>query len=390
MIKSNRNFRMFVPTTIIFGPGELNRLHEQTLPGRKALIVISNGKSTKANGYLARVENELNLAGTGYSIFDKVEANPLKSTVMAGGADARTQQCDFIIALGGGSVMDASKAIAVMATNEGDYWEYVDHRRDVVSKPLPIVAITTTAGTGSEVDPFAVISNPELNRKVGFGTPDLFPVISIVDPELMLSVPPKFTAYQGFDAMFHSVECYISRKANLMSDMFALTAIENAAAALPVAVNNGSDIDGRTRMALANTLSGVVMTLSSCTSEHSLEHAMSAYHQNLPHGAGLIMISRAYFTHFINKHVCDDRFIRMAQVMGIPDANDPMDFIKALTRIQEECGVADLKMSDYGITPDEFKKLAHNAYDTMGRLFDSDRTPLSIDDCINIYKDSYR
>lgn len=390
MIKSNRNFRMFVPTAIIFGPGELNRLHEQTLPGKKALIVISNGKSTKANGYLARVENELNLAGICYSIFDKVEANPLKSTVMAGGADARAQHCDFIIALGGGSVMDASKAIAVMATNEGDYWEYVEHSRYVVNKPLPIVAITTTAGTGSEVDPFTVISNPEFNQKVGFGTPDLFPVISIVDPELMLSVPPKFTAYQGFDAMFHSVECYISRKANLMSDMYALTAIENAAAALPVAVNNGSDIDGRTRMALANTLSGVVMTLSSCTSEHSLEHAMSAYHQNLPHGAGLIMISRAYFTHFINMHVCDDRFIRMAQAMGIKDANDPMDFIKALTRIQEECGVADLRMSDYGITPDEFKKLAHNAYDTMGRLFDSDRTPLSIDDCINIYKDSYR
>lgn len=390
MIKTNRNFRMFVPTTIVFGPGELNRLHELTLPGRKALIVISNGKSTKANGYLARVESELNLAGVEYSIFDKVEANPLKSTVMAGGADARGQQCDFILALGGGSVMDASKAIAVMATNEGDYWEYVQGNRKVLNKPLPIVAVTTTAGTGSEVDPFAVISNPELNQKVGFGTPDLFPMIAVVDPELMLSVPPKFTAYQGFDALFHSVECYISRKANLMSDMYALTAIENAAAALPVAVNNGSDIDGRTRMALANTLSGVVMTLSSCTSEHSLEHAMSAFHQELPHGAGLIMISRAYFTHFINKHVCDDRFIRMAQAMGIKDANDPMDFIKALVRLQEACGVADLKMSDYGITPDEFKRLACNAYDTMGRLFEADRCQLSIDDCVNIYKDSYK
>ncbi len=390
MIKSNRNFNMFVPTNIIFGPGELNRLHEQPMPGKKALIVISNGKSTKANGYLARVENELNLAGAEYAIFDKVEANPLKSTVMDGGTDARKHNCDFIIALGGGSVMDASKAIAVMATNEGDYWDYVQKTRSVDNKPLPIIAITTTAGTGSEVDPFAVISNPELNMKVGFGTPDLFPVISIVDPELMLSVPPKFTAYQGFDALFHSVECYISRKANLMSDMYALTAIENVAASLSTAVNNGTDVDARTRMALANTLSGVVMTLSGCTSEHSLEHAMSAFHQNLPHGAGLIMISKAYYTHFVNKHVCDDRFIRMAQAMGINDASDPMDFIKALTLLQEECNVADLKMSDYGITPDEFKTLSCNAFDTMGRLFENDRSQLSIDDCINIFKESYK
>lgn len=380
---------MFVPTTIIFGLGELNRLHEQALPGNKALIVISNGKSTKANGYLTRVENELNLAGVEYSIFDKVEANPLKSTVMAGGADARAQQCDFILALGGGSVMDASKAIAVMAANDGDFWEYVQGSRKVLNKPLPIVAVTTTAGTGSEVDPFAVISNPELNQKIGFGIPDLFPVIAVIDPELMISVPPFFTACQGFDALFHSVECFISRKANLISDMYALTAIENAAAALPVAVNNGSDIDGRTRMAFANTLSGIVMTLSSCTSEHSLEHAMSAFHQELPHGAGLIMISRAYFTHFINKHICDDRFIRMAQAMGIREANDPMDFITALTILQEKCGVADLKMSDYGITPDEFKRLACNAYDTMGSLFKADRSQLSIDDCVNIYKESY-
>lgn len=390
MIKSNRNFNMFVPTHIVFGPGEMNRLHEQSLPGKKALIVISNGKSTKVNGYLARVENELNLAGIEYAIFDKVEANPLKTTVMTGGEDARKHKCDFIIALGGGSVMDASKAIAVMATNEGDYWEYVQHTRTVTNKPLSIVAITTTAGTGSEVDPFAVISNPELNMKVGFGTPDLFPAISIIDPELMLSVPPTFTAYQGFDALFHSVECYISRRANLMSDMYALTAIENVALSLTAAVNNGSDIDARTRMALANTLSGVVMTLSGCTSEHSLEHAMSAFHQNLPHGAGLIMISKAYYTHFVNKHVCDDRFIRMAQAMGIKDADEPMDFIRALTNLQKECGVADLKMSEYGIAPDEFKKLAHNAYDTMGRLFDNDRCQLSIDDCISILKESYK
>jgi alcohol dehydrogenase len=123
---------------------------------------------------------------------------------------------------------------------------------------------------------------------------------------------------------------------------------------------------------------------------HSLEHAMSAYHQDLPHGAGLIILSKAYFTHFINKHVCDERFVRMAKAMGMEDAKDPMDFIAMLSKLQEECGVADLKMSDYGIKPEEFETFAHNAKDAMGVLFLADRWELSIEDCIAIYEASYK
>lgn len=109
-----------------------------------------------------------------------------------------------------------------------------------------------------------------------------------------------------------------------MSDMYALTAMENIGAYLPRAVKNGSDLEARERVAFANTLSGVVMTVSACTSEHSMEHAMSAYHHDLPHGAGLIMISKAYFTHFIEKHACDERFVRMAQALGKKDTTEPM------------------------------------------------------------------
>ena len=389
------SFHMYVPTRILFGEGQLNDLHNQQMPGKKALIVISNGKSAHTNGSLDRTKEELKQAGIQTVVFDRIMANPLKSTVMEGAACARENGCDFIVALGGGSVMDASKAIAAMATNDGDLWDYVSggtgKGNALIHEPLPIIAITTTAGTGSEVDQYGVISNEDTNEKIGFGGQDsLFPQIAIVDPELMQSVPPKFTAYQGFDALFHSVECYIAAPANLMSDMYALTAIENIGSYLARAVQNGSDKEAREHVAFANTLSGVVMTISACTSEHSMEHAMSAYHQELPHGAGLIMISKAYFTHFIEKHACDERFVRMAQALGKKDASKPMDFITALVKLQEDCGVADLKMSDYGIQPDEFMTLAQNARATMGGLFLCDRVPLSDEECAAIYEKSYR
>ncbi len=315
------SFQMYVPTRILFGKGQLEGLHKQKLPGKKAMIVISNGKSTKRNGALEKTEKELKLAGAETVLFDKIMPNPLKQTIMEGAAFAKENHCDFIVALGGGSVMDASKAIAAMAANDGDLWDYISGGTGkglpLVQEPLPVIAITTTAGTGSEVDQWGVVSNEETDEKIGFGGYDsLFPQIAIVDPQLMKSVPAEFTAYQGFDALFHSVECYISAAANLMSDMYALTVIENIGAYLARAVKDGSDMEAREHVAFANTLSGVVMTISSCTSEHSMEHAMSAYHHDLPHGAGLIMISKAYFTYFIENHACDERFIRMAQHWG--------------------------------------------------------------------------
>jgi alcohol dehydrogenase len=386
-------FRAYTPTRILFGTGQLNNLHKQTMPGKKAMIVISNGKSGRS--LLPRLEEQLKLCETDAVIFDKVEANPLKSTVEAGAAFARESGCDFVIALGGGSVMDASKIMAMLAPNPGDLWDYVSagsgKGQPVKNAALPMIAITTTAGTGSEVDAFGVVTNAEANEKIGIGgRDDMFPVLAIVDPELMTTVPPKFTAYQGWDALAHSMEGYISSGATMMSDMYALTAIENIARYLPIAVKDGANIEAREKVAFANTLSGLVMVVGALTSQHSLEHAMSAYHQDLPHGAGLAMLSKAYFTHFINAHVCDERFVKMAQVMGYPDAKEPMDFIAALDNLQKDCGIADLKMSDYGIKPDEFPALVKNAKATMGKMFRFDRVPLTDADCLAIYTAAYK
>lgn len=389
------SFNMYVPTRILFGAGTVKELHKQKFPGKKAVIVISNGKSTKENGYLDTVKSEMSKAGVETVVFDKIQPNPLKATAEEGGKFARDNKCDFIVALGGGSVMDAAKAIAVSATNDGDLWDYAFGKTGkglpIKNTPLPIVAVTTTAGTGSEVDQWGVITNPETNEKIGFGGIDeLFPIIAVVDPELMKTVPPRFTAYQGFDALFHSTECYISKFSNLMSDMYALTAIENIGKYLSKAVKDGNNIEAREHVALANTLSGVVMTLSSTTSEHSIEHAMSAYHQDLPHGAGLIMISIEYYKHFIGKHVCDDRFVKMAKALGMENADKAEDFITALEKLQNDCGVGDLKMSDFGIEESEADVIAANARETMGGLFEADPCELGHEDCTEIVRKSYR
>ena len=332
--------------------------------------------------------------GVKHSLFDKVEPNPLKDTVMAGAKAAREGACDFVIALGGGSVMDAAKAIAAMAVNDGDLWDYIlfgkGGKRPFKNPAIPLVAISTTAGTGSELDAGGVITNPQTHEKTAVTGESLFPVLAIVDPELTLSVPPRFTAYQGFDALFHSVEGYISAEANPMSDLYALGAIENISLYLPRAVRNGGDLEAREHVSFGNSLSGMVMTVGSCTSEHSLEHALSAYHQQLPHGAGLIMISLAYFAHMIDRGVCPERFVKMARVMGKEDAGKPADFLVALEKLQKDCGVADLKMSDFSITPDEFPKFAKNAKESMGFLFSCDRIKLSDAECVDIYAKSYK
>ncbi len=393
-MNGREQFSVYIPTHWLFGRGQLDHLHEQGLPGKRALVVISNGKSTKANGYLDRTLDELHKAGVETAVFDKVEANPLKETAMAGGAAARGFGADFLVALGGGSVMDCSKAIAITATNPGDLWDYVQSgtgkREALVAKPLPILAITTTAGTGSEVDCGGVISNLSTNEKVGIVFPALFPVLSIVDPDLMETVPPKFTAYQGFDALFHSTECYFSKMANLMSDMVAKTAITNIGKYLARAVADGSDKEAREHMAFANTLSGYSMMTSCCTSEHSIEHAMSAYHWELPHGAGLIMISLAYYKYFIDAGVQGDRFVDMAKFLGKSDTTKPEDFLTALHDLQKACGVDDLKMSDYGITPDEFPAMAKNAKETMGKLFEADPAELDEAGIVKILTESYK
>ncbi len=393
-MNTRMNFSFYNPTRILFGAGELNNLYKQTMPGKKALLLISNGKSTKVNGSLDRTIEQLEKAGIEYAIFDKIMENPYKSVIMEGAAFAKENACDFILALGGGAVLDASVAIAAMATNPGDLWDYVfggtGKAMPLKNPGLPIVTIATTSGTGSEINCWGVISNPDTNEKIGFGAPELVPVLAIVDPELMRTVPARYTAYQGFDALFHNTEVMISNGVNILSEAIALSAIENITKYLPRAVRDGNDMEAREHVAYGSTLAGITMQLTSTTAEHSMEHSMSAYHHNLPHGAGLIMISKAFYEFFIERHACDEQFIKMAKAMGIENADKPEDFITALVKLQEDCGVADLKMSDYGFKKEESMTLARGARSMQGGLFLTNPCEMTDEDCAGIFDKSYR
>ena len=390
----NMNFDFNNPTRILFGSGKLNELGNQPMPGKKALLLMSGGKSAKVSGAYDRTLEQLHKAGVKVAEFARVMENPVKEMVMEGAAFAKENGCDFIVALGGGAVLDSAVAVAAMATNPGDLWDYVNggtgKGQPLVHPGLPIVSITLTAGTGSEVNCWGVISNLETKEKIGFGYPELTPVLAVVDPELMKTVPAKYTAYQGFDALFHNTEVMMSNGVNILSETIALSAIENIAKYLPRAVKDGNDLEAREHIAYGSTMAGITMQLTSTTAQHSMEHAMSAYHHNLPHGAGLIMISVEFARYFMERHACDEQFVKMAKVMGIPDADKPEDFITALLQLQKDCGVDDLKMSDYGITSDECMTLAVNARETMGGLFLANPCPMSDEECAGIFKKAYR
>ena len=384
-------FDFYMPAKVLFGAGKLQSLHSEKLPGKKALIATTNGTSVKKYGYLAALEKELDLAGVSYELFDQVRPNPTSDNVMDGAALAKKTGCDFIIALGGGSVMDCSKCIALMMTNDGDIWDYSlsaeGGKKQPAHKAAPIVAITTSAGTGSEVDMAAVITNEKTQEKTGIFFASMFPTLSVVDSNLMMSVPPKFTAYQGMDAFYHAAESVINRNEHPMGEMFALKAIELIARYLPAAYRDGSDKEARSYVALANTLAGYYML---CTSQHTMEHVMGGYHDDLVHGAGLIMISHAYFDFFAERKAAEEPMIKMAKAMGVEHPASGKDFIRALDALIASVGCGGLKMSDAGITKEELKKYPKRVHEVLGGDITADPLPLSDADYLAIYEASYR
>lgn len=350
------SFNFYMPAKVLFGAGRLSDFHSEKLPGKKALIVTSNGKSTKKYGCLARVEGELDKTGVDHVLFDQIRANPTRKNVMDGAAAVRENNCDFVLALGGGSVMDASKFIALMAANSGDIWDYSlsekGGKKTPANRAIPIVCITTSAGTGSEVDIASVISDDESNEKTGIFFPSMFPTLSVVDSDLMMSVPANFTAWQGMDAFFHESETVVNKNVHPMAEMFALKTIELVAKYLPVAYKDGSNRGARSYVALANTFAAYYMM---CTSAHTMEHTMGSFHPNLVHGKGLIEIAHAYYDFFAERKACEGQMIKMAKAMGVSDAKSGKDFVKALDNLISEVGQADAKMSDDGIMREELK-----------------------------------
>lgn len=390
-------FSFYMPSHLYIGEGSLKKLSEIDIPGSKGLIVTTSGKSVKKYGYLNRVQAFLEIQGVKTIVYDKANANPTSKGVMEGAKIARENNCDIIIGLGGGSAIDTAKCIAAMAVNPGDLWDYIEsgtgRNKMLQNNPLPIIAIPTTSGTGTEADPWAVTTNERTKEKIDFGNDKTFPCISIVDPELMMTVPKKLSVYQGFDALFHSTEGFIAAAANPISDALAIKAIELIAKYLPRAAADGNDREARSNMAVASTISGIVESISNCTSEHSIEHALSGFHPDLPHGAGLIAICIAYYEKFLD--ISKDKYIIMAKAIGedieeYSDDKKQYAFISALKKLQLSCGTANIRLSDYGVESEKIGQYAKSAYDTMGELFDMDPRRLSFDETCEIIEKSLK
>ncbi len=383
------NFQFFIPTRLIFGPGKLAELGTiTTLPkGDKALIVIGESGAMVSNGYLDKVQAALGKQNVATIVFDNISPNPKSDQVDEAAKIARDKKIDFIVALGGGSTIDAAKAIALLTTNVGKCWDFIQAGSGggitAENPAAPLIAIPTTAGTGTEADQWAVISKSGGAEKISLGTDSTFPTISIIDPELMVSVPPRTTAYTGIDAFFHAVETFVSTEHQPMSDMLALESVHLITNYLPMAIEDGTNIEARTVMAWASTAAGMCETLSRCISQHSLEHALSAMYPELPHGLGLAKLSLPYFKRLVPGS--PERFEDLAMAMGYDTSSFEENqrasvFLEGLRVLLERTGLDQESLKTYGAKEEDVPELVKIAMETMGKLFDFTPTEMDQDD----------
>ena len=230
-------FRYHLPVNLIFGRGTACKIGEIVSGYGKKVLVVTGTGSTKRSGLLDRTVNSLKLSGAEAVIFDKVTQNPLTTTVYEGVSIAKENNCDTVLGIGGGSVMDAAKAIAFCFVNDGDVSDYIFGKKKG-SGALPIILVPTTCGTGSEGNQIAVLTNPETKDKKALYTMEIMPSASVIDPDVMSTMPKHVLSSVGFDAFTHALEAYTSKKANPLTDAQAITAIKLIAGDLPKLMEN--------------------------------------------------------------------------------------------------------------------------------------------------------
>lgn len=300
---------------IFSGPGALDNIGpELKRQGCKKPLVVTD-KGVVTLGLCARVESVLRDAGLSYAIFSDTVPNPTDDNVMACHALYRKEECDCLIAVGGGSPMDCAKSCGVVAGGNQHINEY--EGVGTMHAPLPFfVAVPTTAGTGSESTIFAVVTNTKEAhpRKFVIGDARMLPNLAIIDPSLMTGLPPAITASTGCDALTHAVECFFSVTRSEYSTAMAIHAIKLIVKYLPKAVGNGKDMEARTKMAEAQTIAGIAFSNGGLGIVHALAHPLSAFF-DVAHGdANSIMLP--YVLKF-NQLVTQDRLVELAQLFGV-------------------------------------------------------------------------
>ena len=373
-----------VPTRMVHGPGAVTRLGElcRELGIGRPLLVTDKG--VLAAGL---VEPALDLLDDAV-LFDGVRPNPDIELVGQGSSAYREQGCDGLVALGGGSSIDAAKAIGVEVVHGGSILDY-EYGRDPISKRLPpLVAVPTTAGTGSEVTLWAVITDHE--RKLKFnvgGTPLIGAHAAVIDPELMVGLPPAVTAATGLDALSHGIECYTCDYHQPFNDAVALHAIELAGSWLRTAVEDGSNLEARTHMAHAATLGGMSYGTESAGAAHAMSQSAGGVH-DCPHGALTARVLGPVCE--FNVPAAPGRYARIALALGVDTAGMDIDQaayagVEALERLVDDVGIP--TMVELGFSEGEIPLLAQIAYDDPQTL--GNPRVLTVDDYVGIYRKAF-
>ncbi len=302
---------------VIFGWGKMSELgREAAALGRRALLVVGQG-ALERTGRLAQLRALLESAGVEVTLFSGVEAEPGLPTVDRGRQAAQEGGCDVVVAVGGGSVIDVGKAIGALANLPGAAAEYHSGKREVRGPGLPVVAAPTTAGTGAEVTPNSVLTDPKRRVKASLRGETVLPRVALVDPELTVSCPPRVTAFSGLDALVQALESYVSRGANPASDALALQAISLIGGALRRAWEDGADAAARERMAAGSLLAGLALASARLGLVHGLAHPVGClYH--LPHGQVCALLMPAVMR--FNLPCAQKKYARAARELGLARA----------------------------------------------------------------------
>lgn len=354
-----------VPGQIINGAGALD-MAESSLSrfGRKALIVTD--KVMIQLGNCGKLEAALKNQGIACSVYSEITGEPTDKMIDAGLAQYRAENCDFLIALGGGSPIDSMKAIASLVAHGGSISDYMG--KEINVEMPPIIAIPTTAGTGSEATQFTIITDTQKDIKMLLKGKVLMPDLAIIDPQFTMTAPPKITAATGLDALCHAVEAYTSRKAQVMSDTFALSAVKRIFRYLPVAFHDGQNEEARVQMSIAALEAGIAFNNASVTLIHGMSRPIGALF-HVAHGLSNAMLMKECLGFALEGAY--DRFAELGRAIGAAESSDSDQvagekFLKAVTALTDELETPTLEA--YGIDKEEFfrviDKMAHDAMES--------------------------
>lgn len=352
MEKKNIDFNYFLPVNIIFGSGKVNQAGEITNAYGKKALIVTGGTSAKKSGLYDRVKKSLNAVGIDTVLFDKVKQNPLTATAEEGAEFAKANNCDVVVAIGGGSIMDCAKAIAFLAVNDGNINDYIFGKL-YSDNSLPLILIPTTCGTGSEGNGFAVLTNPENGDKKSLRCNAIVAKASIIDPECMMTMPKSVLASVGFDALCHNIEAYTSKISQPFTDILSLYAISLIADNLVNVYNDPTDKIGWERITLASTIGGMVINTAGVTLSHGMEHPASGL-KDIVHGQGLAALTPVIIEASYKGY--PDKFSKISKLLGGTDAEDCADKIRILLKKINLC----YTLSDLGIEENDVQWMAEN------------------------------